>query len=337
MPADTLFLAAIIGPVFAPDPGLLLLVVAVLDGFIGDPPGLWARIPHPVAVIGRAISALDRRLNRPERSEAERVRRGALTVILVASGTALVAWGLSDLLRSLPFGWVGEALIAMTLVAQKSLYEHVRDVADALARDGLAAGRRMVARIVGRDPESLDEAGVSRAAIESLAENFSDGVVAPLFWFAVAGLPGIAAYKAINTMDSMIGHMTPRHAAFGRVAARLDDLVNWPAARIAGGLIALAAALPGPGDAGEAMAAMRRDARRHRSPNAGWPEAAMAGALGLRLAGPRRYGNRAVDDAWMGRGDTEAGPADIDRALTLYLRACMAGAPLLALLATLLD
>lgn len=348
--ADPVLLAAILGPIHAPDPGLLLLIVAVLDGFLGDPPGLWSRLPHPVALIGRAIAALDQRLNRPERSAADRVRRGGLTVLVVVGGTAAIAFGLHLVLAIIPFGWVVEALIATTLIAQKSLYEHVRDVAEALAQDGLAAGRRMVARIVGRDPDSLDEPAVSRAAIESLAENFSDGVVAPLFWFAVAGLPGLAAYKAINTLDSMIGHLTPRHADFGRVAARLDDVVNWPAARLAGLLIIAAAVIPSPGqaaagDAGRAWRVMRRDARRHRSPNAGWPEAAMAGALGIRLAGPRRYGNRVVDDAWMGGpaldgsggGRTDAGPADIDRALTLYVRACLIGAPVLALLATLLD
>jgi adenosylcobinamide-phosphate synthase len=195
---------------------------------------------------------------------------------------------------------------------------HVKAVADGLDRDGLASGRRAVAMIVGRDPDRLDEAGVARAAIESLAENFSDGVVAPLFWLGLAGLPGAAAYKAANTADSMIGHRSERYRDFGFAAARFDDLVNLPASRLAALWIALAAGAR----AGEAFAAVRRDARKHRSPNAGWPEAAMAGALRLQLAGPRVYAGVCVDDAFMGAGRREANAKDIRRALRLYVRAC---------------
>ena len=187
----------------------------------------------------------------------------------------------------LPFGFIVVAILASSLIAQRSLYEHVARVADALERDGLDAGRRAVSQIVGRDPDALDEAGVARAAIESLAENFSDGVVAPVFWLAVGGLAGGAAYKAINTADSMIGHRTPRHEDFGFAAARLDDLVNLPASRLAALLIVLASGASARRTPGRAV---WRDARKHRSPNAGWPEAAMAGALGLSLAGPRVYG-----------------------------------------------
>jgi adenosylcobinamide-phosphate synthase len=178
-----------------------------------------------------------------------------------------------------------------------------------------------VARIVGRDTAALDEAGVARAAIESLAENFSDGVVAPVFWMAVLGLPGAALYKAINTADSMIGHRTPRHEAFGFAAARLDDLVNLPASRLAALCLVAAARWQKDASAAAAWRAVRRDASRHRSPNAGYPEAAMAGALGLSLAGPRRYGGVAVDDALMGDGRRDANAADIRRALALYRRA----------------
>ncbi len=173
--------------------------------------------------------------------------------------------------------------------------------------------------IVGRDPAALDAAGVARAAIESLAENFSDGVVAPLFWLVVAGLPGAAAYKAANTADSMIGHRNARYEHFGFAAARFDDLVNLPASRLAALWLALAAG----GAARSAWAAVRRDARAHRSPNAGWPEAAMAGALGLKLAGPRVYGGVEVADAYMGEGRREATSADIRAALRLYVRACV--------------
>ncbi len=212
------------------------------------------------------------------------------------------------------------ALVASTLLAQRSLHRHVDDVAAGL-RAGLPQGRAAVAHIVGRDPAALDAAGVARAAIESLAENFADGVVAPALWCALLGLPGIVLYKVVNTADSMIGHRTPRHEAFGWAAARLDDLVNLPAARLAALLLALAS----PAGFRRAARAALRDAGRHRSPNAGWPEAAMAGALGLRLAGPRVYGAVRVDDGWMGDGRAEAGADDIGRALRLYRRACMLG------------
>jgi adenosylcobinamide-phosphate synthase len=203
------------------------------------------------------------------------------------------------------------------MLASRSLYDHVRDVALALRNEGLDAGRTMVGRIVGRNPETLDEHGVARAAIESLAENASDGITAPVVWFALLGLPGLAAYKAINTADSMIGHRTPRHEAFGWAAARLDDLVNLPASRLTGFLFALAARFIPNGSTDNAFRAMRRDAHRHRSPNAGWPESAMAGALGLKLNGPKTYGATHVDDAYMGDGRREATADDIDRALRL--------------------
>ena len=221
----------------------------------------------------------------------------------------------------MPFGLIAVAVVASTLIAQRSLHRHVADVADALEHDGVAAGRAAVAKIVGRDPQALDAAGVARAAIESLAENFSDAVVAPVFWMAIAGLPGAALYKAINTADSMIGHRTPRHEAFGWAAARLDDLVNLPASRLSALLLVAAAALNKTASAAAAWRAVLRDASRHRSPNAGYPEAAMAGALGLSLAGPRVYGGVTVDDATMGDGRRDATAADIRRALTLYRHA----------------
>jgi adenosylcobinamide-phosphate synthase len=209
------------------------------------------------------------------------------------------------------------------MLAQRSLHRHVKAVATGLRSGGLAAGREAVAHIVGRNPQSLDEAGICRAAIESLAENFSDGVVAPALWIGVGGLPGGALYKAVNTADSMIGHRTPRHEAFGWAAARLDDLLNLPASRLSAVLMVGAAALMRGTSPRAAWAAVQRDAGRHRSPNAGWPEAAMAGALGLRLAGPRIYGVVPVPDAWMGNGRPEATPDDIFRALALYRRACL--------------
>lgn len=210
------------------------------------------------------------------------------------------------------------AVLASSLLAQRSLHAYVAAVATALETGGLPAGRAAVSHIVGRDPGTLDEAGVVRAALESLAENFSDGVVAPAFWCAVAGLPGIAAYKAVNTADSMIGHRTPRHAKFGWAAARLDDVVNLPASRLSAVWLALASGRPVP-----VMRVVLRDAMNHRSPNAGWPEAAMAAALGLRLAGPRVYGGVMVDDAWMGDGTSEASVADLRAGLKVFRRACV--------------
>lgn len=209
------------------------------------------------------------------------------------------------------------AVLAASLPAQRSLDQHVTAVADALER-GLDDGRRAVSMIVGRNPASLDEAGVARAAIESLAENFSDGIVAPLFWMAVGGLPGAALYKAANTADSMIGHRTPRHLAFGWAAARFDDLVNLPASRLAALWLVLAAAVVPGASARRAVATVRRDARHHTSPNAGWPEAAMAGALGFALAGPRVYGDTRLEAATMGDGRRDLSAADVRRALTLY-------------------
>ena len=275
--------------------------------------------------IGALIARLDARLNRPALPFARRRRHGVLAVallLLASIGPAALMQG--ALLALLPGALALPllALLAAALPAQRSLHDHVRAVAEGLEDRGLEGGRAAVAMIVGRNPQSLDEAGVARAALESLAENFSDGIVAPAFWCGVAGLPGIAAYKAINTADSMIGHRTPRHEAFGWAAARLDDLVNLPASRLAALWLALAAAVTRGADARAAWRAVRRDAARHRSPNAGWPEAAMAGALGLRLAGPRIYGTTRVEDAWMGDGRPDATAADLRRALLLYRRAC---------------
>jgi adenosylcobinamide-phosphate synthase len=223
-------------------------------------------------------------------------------------------------LRRLPYGWIAEAIVATPFLAQKSLGDHVRAVADGLDRS-LAEGRSAVSRIVGRDPEMLDRSGVARAALESLGENASDGIVAPAFWLALMGLPGIVLYKAINTADSMIGHKSPRHLAFGWASARLDDLVNLPAARLTALLFAAAALFSSMDKAKAAFIAMKRDAHRHVSPNAGWPESALAGALGVTLGGPRSYGGRHVDLATMGDGNGEIDESDIRRGLILYGRA----------------
>ncbi len=273
--------------------------------------------------MGAALAGLEIRLNRASASDGQRRVWGIVTLSVLLGMTAGVAVALDRVVFLGPIG-VGLLIVAASsLVAQRSLHDHVRAVADALQRQGLDAGREAVSMIVGRNPARLDEAGVARAAIESLAENFSDAVVAPAFWLAVAGLPGAAVYKATNTADSMVGHRTTRYAAFGWAAARLDDLINLPASRLAALFLVLAAVATG-GSARGAMRAVARDARRHRSPNAGWPEAAMAGALGLQLAGPRVYGEQMVDDAFMGNGRRQATAADIVRALRLFRAACVA-------------
>lgn len=297
--------------------GLTLLALALEAGF-GYPQFLFERIGHPAAWIGAAIDALDRALNRGDPGPLRR-GRGFLALALLLIPCAAVGVALQGALYALPFGVLPLAALASSLLAQRSLHAHVEAVARALERS-LAEGRAAVGRIVGRDVEGLDEAGVARAAIESLAENFSDGVVAPAFWMALVGLPGALLYKAINTADSMIGHRSERYADFGFAAAKLDDLVNLPAARLSALLIALAAG----GDCRRALACVARDARKHASPNAGWPEAAMAGALGLKLGGPRSYAGAAHVGAWLGDGREHAGPADIDRALQVFRRADMA-------------
>jgi adenosylcobinamide-phosphate synthase len=305
------------------DPLLLLAAGLAVDAWFGDMPAVFARIPHPVALAGRAVAYLDRKLNRQIRSDASRRVRGIIAVVLLVGGAAAFGLAIAQMCRGSLAGAAVEILLIAILVAQRSLFEHVADVARALADGGLAAGRDAVRHIVGRDPTSLDMHGVARAAIESLAENFSDGVVAPVFWYLVLGLPGLFAYKIANTLDSMIGHRTPHYRAFGWAAARFDDLANLVPARISGLLIAGAALFARGGRPARALAIMLRDGRKHRSPNAGWPEGAMAGALGLALAGPRRYADGVVADPWVGDGTARAAPADIARALVLYKHACL--------------
>ena len=271
-------------------------------------------------LAGRAIAFFERKLNRPNRSDARaRRERGIVTVIVLVGGAAAIGWVIQALCRGRPFGALIEALMIGILIAQRSLFRPCRRRgAWRCAIGGLAAGREAVSHIVGRDPARLDAHGVARAAIESLAENFSDGVVAPVFWYLLCGLPGLFAYKMANTLDSMIGHRSARYRDFGWAAARFDDLLNLVPARLSGLLLAAAALFAGKARPARGVAAMLRDARKHRSPNAGWPEAAMAGALGLALAGPRHYAEGIVADPWLGDGTARATTADIGRALRLY-------------------
>jgi adenosylcobinamide-phosphate synthase len=308
---------------FGPHPLLVLIGALLLDAAVGDMPLLFRALPHPVVLVGRAIAWLDIRLNREQRSEHARFVRGIVTVAALALAAALLGYLVHRLCQAISFGWVVELIVTAVLVAQRSLFDRVRDVAVALTDHGLAAGRTAVAHIVGRDPASLDAHGIARAGIESLAENFSDGVVAPVFWTLLLGLPGLFMYKTANTLDSMIGHMTPRYRSFGWAAARFDDLLNLVPARLSGLLIALAAALAPQARGGPALRIMLRDAGKHRSLNSGWPEAAIAGALDLALAGPRRYGTEIVADPWLGDGTARATPLDMHRALLVFAIACV--------------
>lgn len=298
----------------------LALLALAIEAVAGYPDGLFRRIGHPATWLGALIAALDRRLNCEGDSFALRRLKGALALAALVSVSVGAGALVERAALAIPFGWLALGFAASALLAQRSLHAHVAAVAEGLAVS-VEDGRAAVAKIVGRDVSALDEAGVSRAAIESLAENFSDGVVAPALFLAVFGLPGGLAYKAVNTADSMIGHKSARYLAFGWAAARCDDLMNFLPARASAGLLAAGAfALKG-ASPDEALAAAWRDAPNHLSPNAGWPEAAAAGALGLELGGPRAYGGSGeVQGAILGGGRRAATAADIRRALTLYRR-----------------
>jgi adenosylcobinamide-phosphate synthase len=293
----------------------MIALAALIDAGLGWPDRLYRRIGHPVTWLGRAISALEGHLNRGRR--VRKIGMGGVTVVLIVALAALPAWLLQSMLPPGSAGLVIGAVLAWPLLALRSMHDHVAAVAKPLLGDDLDAARHAVSMIVGRDPAQLDAPGIARAALESLAENSSDGIVAPIFWGAVAGLPGLAAYKAINTMDSMIGHRNDRYEAFGKIAARLDDVVNWVPARLTGGLFALASGR----HAARALRVMARDADAHRSPNAGWPEGAMAGALNVRLSGPRVYGTHISEEPWLNPKAPDPTPGDLARGLSLYRRA----------------
>ena len=277
----------------------ILLCALLLDAVMGEPKWLWDRIPHPAVLMGRAVAILDKRLN-PGRGG---LAAGALTLVLLMGAAFLLGWGLSQL------GGVVQILLTAILLAQRSLVQHVRAVADGL-RISLGDGRRAVAMIVSRDTAAMDRSAVARSAIESAAENLSDGVIAPAFWFLLGGLPGLMVYKVVNTADSMIGYRTPRYEYFGKAAARMDDVMNWLPARLTCALIALPAGVLG------SWREIVGDAGQHRSPNAGWPEAAMARAINVALAGPRAYDGRMQDFPWVGAaGARIIGPEAIDAAV----------------------
>ena len=308
----------------------VMLLALALEGLFGWPKALFDRIGHPVTWMGSIIVACDRRFNREDLSTGRRKRAGVAVVL----GLCTALWlGATLILWLMPQGWLGVVLtgvLAWPFLAARSLYDHVRAVALPLARGDLARARQALAMIVGRDPDGLDAAGVGRAALESLGESTSDGVVAPLFWGVIFGLPGLATYKLINTMDSMLGHLTPRHAAFGWAAARLDDVVNLIPARLSGLAFVVVS-----GHWRRSLSCMLRDAGKHRSPNAGWPEAALAGALAVRLSGPRLYDGQGSTDPWVNDGARDPDALDLARGLGLYLWVMALVAALIVLLAVL--
>lgn len=275
---------------------MILALAMLLDGWLGEPNWLWRRLPHPAVLMGRAVEALENRLNRPPQKLLGGVT--VLLLVLVAGGIGWVLASLHDLIA---------LIVAAILLAQRSLVEHVAAVAAAL-RQGLPEGRQAVSMIVGRDTAQMDAPQIARAAIESAAENLSDGVIAPVFWFVVAGLPGMLIYKIINTADSTVGYRTPRFEAYGWAAARLDDVVNWIPARLTGLLIASVTRIP--------LRGLGADAALHRSPNAGWPEAAMARALGVALSGPRSYDGTLRQEPWVNAtGRQQIGAIEIEAAI----------------------
>ncbi len=295
---------------------LVALLALVMERLTGYPLWLHERFGHPVEWMGSIISRLEKRFNTPDKPAWNRTK-GALILILMIVLILAISLPLTALIRTLPYSYVIEALLAVPLLAQRELKRFVLRVADALD-NSIIEGRKAVSHIVGRDPSNLDETGVARAAIESLAENTSDAIIAPAFWLAIFGLPGIAVYKLINTADSMIAYKSKRYLTFGWATARLDDLVNLIGARLTGILFAGAQSLTNPMAAARALETIWRDARHHTSPNAGWPEAAMAGALSIRLGGPRFYNGMLTDLPWMGDGRAFLTPDDIRNALGLY-------------------
>lgn len=313
---------------------LILLLALIVDRFLGDPDWLWERIPHPVVLFGNAIGYAEKQFNKSTLSEAQREKFGFVTIAAFMLVSIFLGWIFSVLLLQLSwFGVAIEVLIVAIFLAQKSLADHVRRVASGLKKDGLEGGRHAVSMIVGRNPETLDEAGVCRAAIESLAENASDGVVAPAFWYAIFGLPGLFAYKMLNTADSMIGHKTDRFSAFGKASAKFDDLANWVPARLTALFILLSEAL---NDIEDNIGVVWRDSKKHRSPNAGWPESAMAAVLNIALGGPRIYDGDQVDEPFMNASGQMALSSDvIEHAITVFYRAMLIATVLVGIITAL--
>lgn len=298
---------------------LIAPLALAIERRFGYPQKLTDTIGHPVIWFGKLISFCETRLNTDARSGPQRKLAGLVALALLLLSVLIVTVGIRTILSWLPLGWLIEMLLATAFLAQKELGRAVEAVSEAL-RQSLVAGREAVSHVVGRDPQTLDEPGVARAAVETLAESTSDGVVAPLLFLVLFGLPGIALYKAVNTADSMIGHLNDRYRDYGWAAAKLDDVLNWIPARLTAIFITMACFFVPGASPSKAWATARRDAKKHDSPNAGWPEAAFAGALGFQLGGPRSYDGDLVDLPAFGNGKAALGASDIMLALLLYRR-----------------
>lgn len=298
----------------------ILLLALLIDRIFGDPQLIWRKIPHPIALFGTAINFFETRFNRQSMTPFQRKFYGCLTIATLLVIVFFIGFVFNILcLRLGFFGTILEAAIASIFLAQKSLVDHVLQVADAFRQRSLVKARNAVAMIVGRETDCLDENGVCRAAIESLAENSSDGVVAPAFWFLVLGLPGLFCYKMLNTADSMIGYKNNRYRDFGWGAARFDDVANYVPARLTAGMIIVALRLFNSYVAAkQAISVIKHDARFHRSPNAGFPECAFAGGLDIQLSGPRIYGGERVEEPFQNAGGKPPCPDDISRAIRLF-------------------
>ena len=318
----------------------VLVFALVIDRAVGDPENAWRRVPHPVVLFGKAVSFFEKHFNRRGLDDRDRRTYGMMSILAL-----LIASVMAGLLASRILSYAGligillEIVIVAILLAQKSLADHVAAVGEGLRKEGIVGGRRAVSMVVGRDPNSLDRAGVCRAAIESLAENYSDGVVAPAFYYALFGLPGLFAYKMLNTADSMIGHKTPRYRQFGWASARLDDFANWPAARLSALFLAVGTWFKrGRPSARKSVSVALRDHGLHRSPNSGWPESAMAGALDIVLAGPRSYaGEQVMEPMQNSAGRKNIGPTDIDSAIEVFWSACSVLTVVVVVMALTLD
>ena len=300
------------------EPMITLLFAIILDTCVGEIKIPFNFIKHPVVIIGSLVNFLDKKLNRDKRGELDRTIRGALCAFFIILIMGIVGYSISFLSKNHLIGWVIELFLVTSLLSGRSLYIHVKRVATGL-NENLKEGRKAVSHIVGRDPTFLDKFGVARAAIESAAENLSDGVIAPIFWYIVLGFPGILMYKAINTMDSMIGYRTTKYKAFGTFAAKIDDIANFIPARLTALFIMLASCFSPTANPKKSLETIIRDSSNHRSINAGWPESAMAGALNIALAGPRRHKDSLIDDPWIGTGTAQVLAKDIDRALYVYV------------------
>ncbi len=336
VPASMFGVMPLLVPPSPVDPLIILFLGLALEALVGSMGLVFRLVPHPVAALSRFIESLERRLNREERSEETRARRGAALTVFIVILAALTGWAVLLVIRGFTFGWLVELFFIATLIAQRSSYRRAVSVVRALERGGLAEGRVVASGVIGRATDSLDEQGLSRATIEVLFRNFADRAIAPIFWYVIAGLPGLFVSRAIETLDRRIGHSGARYVAFGRATARLDTVLNYIPARLAGLIISIAAAFTPTATPLGSFRIMWRDAEKHRSTNAGWPESAAAGALGLSLGGPPPVGGDGREP-WVGDGRARATIADIRRALFLFVAACLFAALLVGILAVVRD